>query len=150
LSILSVAKTAIRGTGLAGLRACKGYCELDASDSNIDGDGIKTIQTMKAVWSLNLSHCARVSDADIRRIATMPKLARLDLEGTGISDAALEAIATMPQLTQLNLKGTQVTADGVRRLSSCPRLGSLEIDKTRIPESIVWEVMRRRRIVSTR
>jgi len=106
----------------------------------LDDDGLKTIVSISGLMNLDLSHCAKITDAGVRRIAILSDLDYLNLRGTRTSDAAVEAIAAMPKLRMLTLRETQVTAQGVRRLSSSPSLKTLEADETTVPPSLLREI----------
>jgi Leucine-rich repeat (LRR) protein len=146
LADLSVANTAIRGTGLGGLCKVKQLRSLNLSGSNVDDDGLQTIAGIPSLERLELSHCVKITDAGVRHLAKLSNLTELDLRGTKTSDAALAALATMPNLRRLKLRETLVTKRGVEQLS--PSLKMLEADEASPPPSQAPRFSRTRAVPS--
>jgi ankyrin repeat protein len=65
----------------------------------------------------------RVTDAVLERIASLPTVTALNLEGCrNITDDGLRHLARMPQLRSLNLTGCSITDAGASNLEGCPLL----------------------------
>jgi len=76
----------------------------------------------RRVVSLNLSDTG-VTDDDLRVVATLSELRRLDLTHTRISDAGLRHLAPLKKLEYIDVSHTRVTDNGVQILGSQhPRL----------------------------
>ena len=100
LASLNVTNTAINGTGLASLCKVNRLWSLNLSASNVDDGGLQTIAAIRSLSQLDLSHCAKITDAGVRQLAKLTNLASLDLRdadgrcGTrGIGDTAQAAKA---------------------------------------------------------
>src|SRR5207253_171651 len=56
-------------------------------------------------------------DELLKKLADLPAIERLDLEGTEISDAGLESLTRLQTLKDLDISHTQVTDEGLAHLS---------------------------------
>jgi hypothetical protein len=59
---------------------------------------------------------SRVTDADLEKLQTLPRLGELFLRDTQVSDAGLESLKGLTQLQLLDLRNTHVTDEGVAKL----------------------------------
>ncbi len=65
----------------------------------------------------------RAADADLRHLAKLPHLTRLDLEYTSVTDSGLEfVIRRFPDLTRLDVQSTQVTSKGLQHVGTLREL----------------------------
>ena len=81
---------------------------------------------------LSLAHTS-VSDRIVVEIVKMPRLVRLDLQGTAVTDAGLKTLAKAKpaELRRLNLYGTAVTDRGLATLT-LPRLERLYVWESKV------------------
>jgi hypothetical protein len=65
----------------------------------------------------------QMTDAVLQRIADIPHVTALHLEGSkALTDAGFAAVARMPQLRHLDIGGTRVTDAGMRAIAGLPAL----------------------------
>jgi hypothetical protein len=70
-----------------------------------------------------------ITDAVLARIATLPHVTSLTLEGSRqISDDGLAHLGNMPQLEHVNLSGTKITDTGLQVLRELPNLRRFEMN----------------------
>jgi Leucine-rich repeat (LRR) protein len=60
---------------------------------------------------------AKMTSAELAKLADLPKLQGLGLQGAPVGDDALTVLKTLPALRQLNLGGTKVTDAGLEQLA---------------------------------
>lgn len=82
-----------------------------------------------AVW------CYEVDNADLGRLATLPKLTSLSFSKQGLTDTGLATVATLTGLTSLNLVYTAVTDVGLAHVSKLVKLTSLDLTGTAISDA---------------
>jgi len=82
------------------------------------------------VW-LQLPACG-ISDEQLKTIAKLPNLYKLNLSRNPISDTGVNFIVSLPRLKVLNLYGTNITDAGVQALASMPSLQKLYVWETRV------------------
>ena len=88
----------------------------------------------KPVVAVDL-YARRVTGTDLRALAPLQNLARLDLTYTGITSAELKELAPFQQLTTLKLSGRTVTDDGLPELSGLRNLQILDLTRTGITDA---------------
>ena len=74
----------------------------------------------------------QVTDADLKELAALKQLQRLELMGTRVTDAGLKDLAPLTQLQALYLRGTEVTGAGLKDLAPLKQLQRLDISLTRV------------------
>ena len=75
-----------------------------------------------------------VTDADLAKVARLPRLRSIDLAHTRITDQGLEALAGVTKLQQLSLDSTNVTDASVRFLQGFRQLRKLNLYHTFVTE----------------
>jgi hypothetical protein len=94
--------------------------------SLVDNDTLKRFATQRPdVQIISLRH-TNISNDGLVHLATLQKLADLDLAETGIDDAGLVHLAAIKSLRRLNLTAAKVTEAGIARLKAA--LPELEVD----------------------
>lgn len=69
----------------------------------------------------------RLLEDDLKPLADLRHLQRLDLAGSGLPDAALKHLKNLKALSFLNLSETAVSAEGLRQLEGSPALRELQL-----------------------
>ncbi len=75
-----------------------------------------------------------VKDEDIKIIAGLPNLQKLNLENTAITNLSLEYLQQLPRLQTLNLYGTNITDEGLTKLIQCKSLTAVYVWRTNTTE----------------
>lgn len=91
----------------------------------------KALAQATTLKELRIGH-ADVDDQALANLATLPRLTRLDLQGTAAGDAGLSHLAKMKRLESLDLSNTNVTDAGMAELARLTRLRTLYLDETRV------------------
>ncbi len=81
----------------------------------------------------------RVQDEDLKRLAGLKTLPKLNLENTLVSDTGLQYLKDIP-LNYISLIGTQITDKGFGYLSNMPSLTTLYVGSTAISNSGVEQL----------
>jgi Leucine Rich Repeat (LRR) protein len=99
-----------------------------------DAELIKLAVPLKrlAVAWLNDS---QVTDAGVRKLASLTGLKRLNLCNSKLTDAGVEDLAGFQQLEDLYLGFTQVTDDGIKDLVLLKQLKTLDLTSTRVTDA---------------
>lgn len=87
---------------------------------HISDAGLAHLATMQRIAELQIHGCGGITDAGLAQVARMKGLATLDLRGCeSISDAGIDALSSIPSLRELLLGGcVRVTADGIAQLAA--------------------------------
>ena len=80
--------------------------------------------------SIVLANCREVTDADLKRLKSLPKLFELSLSGTRITDAGLAELHGLPNLRVLYVDETAITRAGVEKLGVLPNLEMIRLGGT--------------------
>lgn len=78
-----------------------------------------------------------VTDAQIEKFATCPKLEELQLGGSDVTDKGTCSLASAIQLKTLILSNTKVTSDGIACLIKLPALNELGLVGTKVDDNVV-------------
>ena len=73
-----------------------------------------------------------INDNDIKIVADLKNIKKLNVENTLITDNGMEYIKQLSQLEQLNLYGTNVSDEGLMELASLKNLSVLYLWKTKV------------------
>ncbi|MCA1964816.1 MAG: hypothetical protein LDL31_12805 [Prosthecobacter sp.] len=73
-----------------------------------------------------------ITDAGLKTVAALPRLAALDLRQTQITDAGLAALTGLKNLRTLNLFGTSVTDAGLQHLAALKSLKTVTLFQTKV------------------
>ncbi|MDB5385802.1 MAG: inlA 2 [Planctomycetaceae bacterium] len=88
-------------------------------------------KTQQEVVSVLLGK-SKVTDSDLRVLASIGNLKSLDLASTQITDAGLENVALIVKLSSLDLSHTSVTDAGLRSLSHLEKLARIDLVGTNV------------------
>jgi len=72
-----------------------------------------------------------ITDAGLKKVAQLTRLAALDLRQTKITDAGLEALSSLKNLQTINLFGTEVSDAGLKHLATMKSLKSVTVFQTK-------------------
>ena len=97
----------------------------------------------KQLVALKLSNLP-IKDADIKIIASLSNIKRLNLENTTITNACIPYLKELPALEQLNLYGTNITDEGLKQLSSIKNLSVIYLWKTKVTENGIEQFKKER------
>src|SRR5262249_44593179 len=96
------------------------------------GDKVLTIRDPKQIPTtpfelvgMDLVHCVKVVDADLKRLQSCKSLTELSLNATGITDSGLKLLSGLPHLKSLDLTNTKIGDGGFAYLKKLPALRSL-------------------------
>ncbi|KAE8712753.1 F-box/LRR-repeat protein 3 [Hibiscus syriacus] len=110
---------------------CSFLEELDATDNEIDDEGLKSISRCSKLSILKLGICSNISDEGLAKVGSRcSQLKELDLyRSTAVSDTAIAAIADgCPALEMINIAyNDKITDKSLISLSKCGMLKALEI-----------------------
>ena len=104
--------------------------ELDMSSTRVSGESLRDIvERFPNISEINVSYCLSLKDEDLKEIAKLTRLKRLDLRGcNNITDAGLEAISKLAQLQWLDLYGCKkITDAGLEAISKLMQLQRLDL-----------------------
>lgn len=82
---------------------------------------------MNSLKELDLSRCAKISDAGIKHIVSIESLEKLHLSETGLTDNGVMAISSLTNLYFLDLGGIRMTDKALQSLQVLTRLEHLDI-----------------------
>jgi len=86
--------------------------ELYIGGNVISDEGMGVIARLPLV-ALDISNSG-ITDAGVKRLAAMPSLRRLSIEGCQVSDEVIEALVASPALELVDLRGTAITTATIR------------------------------------
>ncbi len=101
----------------------------------ITDDLLAQIQGFPKLTHLNVTMCAKVTDAGVKTIGGLSSLQQLDLSGTQITDSGLENLKGLNNLQRLDLNETQISDAGLARLEEMKQLQSLGLMLTPITDA---------------
>lgn len=122
LTYLSLSSKKLSDEGLAHLKALPALTDLDLSGGNTQftGEGLKGLAGLK-LKKLNLNMNKKVDDAAMKIVAGFPTLETLSLDGTSVTNIGLADLASLPKLAELDLGSLKgVTDDGLATLKKAP------------------------------
>jgi internalin A len=93
----------------------------------------------KPVVGVNLQN-KKMTDEDLKELATLTKLTNLNLTGTQVTDVGLKEIAQLTKLTDLNLTLTKVTDAGIKELAPLNSLIKLNLWGTKVTDVGLKEI----------
>lgn len=100
----------------------------DASFDSMTSDKLAAISAIKTLESLQLDSCS-FQGADLKKLATLPKLTTLHLIDSTIDDNGARGISTIKTLTVLKIDGNQISDAGLKALSNLKELNELILSK---------------------
>lgn len=100
--------------------------EVYAENSSISDLDLKYVAQLSDVKKLQLSRTG-VTDKGMVHVATLQNLELLELGSTSVSDNGLHALRSLPRLRFLYLGGTKVTDNGLKHLAKMSALESVTL-----------------------
>lgn len=82
----------------------------------------------------NFSAETEVTESVLQRLGQLPRIGRLDLDGTAIQDSWLEHVGKLTQLQYLSLDNTKITDVGLEHLKGMTRLVFLGLHGTKVTD----------------
>lgn len=126
----------VTDSGISALIGFKGpLASLNLRDCSIGDSAMETlagIRTLRAIRMSGDSGATSVSDDGIAKLAALPQLKVLALDGLWISTTGLEALLSAESLEELYLKSTLVDDDSMAVAAKFPNLKKLRISKTQV------------------
>ncbi len=116
--------------GLAHLARMKTLRSLELAGTRITDAGLGSLSKTESLEVLSLGvydEGCSVTDTGIARLAELPKLRWLRLDGTGLTDKGLAALSRLQRLEYLTMGGTKITVRGLEGLSTLTRLETIEV-----------------------
>lgn len=89
--------------------------EVTLKDKKVTDEDLKQLASLRHLYSLDLSGTP-VTNAGLKELALLTKLYSLDVSGTNVTDAGLKELAPLKELVILKVQNTRVTDEGVKEL----------------------------------
>jgi hypothetical protein len=149
-----VLNTVVRLFLLAAVLSIVGHVGPDRPRPQLTGEqagDLKALEALGADWDadedvpghpvveISLAE-SRVTDADLVRLKSFPRLRSLDLSSTGITDAGLVPVGGLGDLESLDLSGTRVTDAGLARLHGLAKVRTVNLTGTRVTDAGVRQL----------
>lgn len=106
---------------------------LDASQSNVTDEGLRSLSNMKSLLSLTLDS-PNITEEGVSMISVLSRLTELNLTDSHLTDDGLRRIEELKELTSLRIAKTQITDEGLQSLSRLPALRELDLSHTQITD----------------
>ena len=118
-----IQKSKVTAEGVIRLGQCKKVTSLTLCGNDIGAEGFAHLGTLTRLTYLNLES-THFTDNDVVLLTSLPNLIDLDLGyNPGVTDAGLRHLTGLNKLANLRLYGTNVTDDGVTELKKAlPKL----------------------------
>lgn len=114
---------------------------LDLSFTKVTDAGLKKLATLENLSGLFLSD-TQVTDAGLTTLAAIENLSVLNLNNTKVTDEGLKELAAIINLTVINLSGTKVTDAGMAELAKCEQLSTLALRNTEVSDAGLKELIK--------
>jgi internalin A len=106
------------------LAACTELRELTLTGAQVTDAGLKHLAGLKKLATLDLIACRELTGAGLRPLVA---LTALNLSCTPLGDTGLEYLAGLKRLTRLNLSSTRVRGPGLKHLVGLHNLADLDL-----------------------
>lgn len=106
--------------------------ELGFEKTSFGDAGLKYIEPLTKLKTLDFIDCPRITDASLPRISGFANLEGLFLYGTGVTDAGMPALAKLRNLEFLSLQRTAIGDAGLAYVADLPNLQKLLLGTDRI------------------
>lgn len=103
-----------------------GVEELICHAARFDGSQLKYIAHLHKLRRLQLSFC-KITDRDLSELSTLVDLKHLQLNWTAVSDAGLNHLQNLQSLKTLDLSRTQISDKGLEAISKLQKLAHLSL-----------------------
>lgn len=115
--------------------------EANLAGTRMTDEELKALAPLKEIRKLDLSS-TKVTDAGLKELAGFKLLEYLDLTSTDVSDAGMKDLAGLENLNTLILSHTKVSNTGIVQLASLKKLQKLDLFGTVVTESGVAALKR--------
>jgi len=106
---LDISRTLVKGATFSKLASLKELEELDISNTRLSPGSLTALaKACPQLKDLNLAD-TKLTDADMKVVASFPNLTKLDLSRNPISDRSIDALLKMKKLVKLDLRKTNMT-----------------------------------------
>ena len=95
-------------------------------ETEISDREMRLIAHMPRIKRLEIPH-SKVGDAGLAHLASLRYLETLDLSATKITDRGLRHLAHLRSLKELKLNNMDISGAGIQHLARCPQLQALEV-----------------------
>jgi len=102
------------------------YDEQLDPETEISDREMRLIADMPRIQRLEIPH-SEVGDAGLAHLASLRHLETLDLSATKITDRGLRHLAHLRSLKELKLNNMDISGAGIQYLARCPQLQALEV-----------------------
>jgi hypothetical protein len=109
--------------------------ELSLDDSVITDDGLKALEGMKKLESLQINGATAVTDEGVKSIGKIATLKKLGLDRTKITDDGMKSIKNLSNLVDFRITETAVTDAGLRELKNIATLEYVYALKSKITKN---------------
>ena len=109
--------------------------ELDLSQTPITGEGLKYLENLQALESLELWDNPGFTDAGLSHLKGMKSLKHLMLQSTPVTDSGMAYLKDYTALGWLNLRDTQITDAGMVYLEGLTNLRMLSLSGTKVSDA---------------
>jgi hypothetical protein len=96
--------------------------------------------TFAVVESVDFWNPSRVTDADLKHLASLSRLKTLHLDNSQVTDGGLKQLAGLKDLSVLYLDNSQVTDGGLAHLTGLKTLRILYVRRTKVTDTGVAEL----------
>jgi Leucine-rich repeat (LRR) protein len=100
---------------------------LNMRSSYVTGAGLKLLQDLKELHTLNLGGTKHFKDNDLIELKNLRAVRWVSVSGSSVTDAGLKDLKEMPNLQHLDLSATRATDAGMRELKEFKNLQSLAL-----------------------
>jgi internalin A len=106
---------------------------VDLEGTPVTDAGLKKLATLKNLSTPSLLR-THVTDAGLKELATLINLTALRLDGTAVTGAGLKELAALKNLSTLKLHGTEVTDTDLKELATLKNLTTLRLRGTGVTD----------------
>jgi Leucine-rich repeat (LRR) protein len=107
------------------------YYDLGTHHSDVSDFEMRYVAALPGLRRLDLQH-SDVGSVGLKQLSVLRLLEDLDLSETKITNTALRHLTGLPQLTNLRLNGTNIDGSSLTFLSNCPHLQQLSLTRIRL------------------
>lgn len=113
---------------------------LDLSYTEVTGEGLKHIQKIKGLHTLELNGLVTITDESLKYLVPVD-LYQLNMDSTKISDKGLMPLVAIPNLQMLSLTGCDnITDRGILAFKDHPKLTNLSISSTKVSSKALGQL----------
>ncbi len=126
----------ITDASLPSIGQCSKLEKLVLHSEEITDTGLQHLTGLTALRVLDLSSCPRITDDGLQHITPLQHLEVLDLSDMVITGRGLGSVRLLPRLRRLNLEGTRIGEFGLANLVGAPVLEELVLSDDDLDEAV--------------